>query len=77
MYTLINRDKTIVSGLFKNEQDAQAFADTHCPQLGLIPMELLLKKEHETVLLMNDLVTWCPEDETGPIQIGMPSNLIN
>lgn len=42
MYTLINRTKTLCTGIFPNRDTAARWAQKHIPALGLEPIELLL-----------------------------------
>lgn len=75
MWTLLNKDKTRVAGVFPTMEVAQKFADAFCPELEMTVIELLVNQDTITALDESEF-GWSFEEGDGLIAtIPLPTTL--
>ncbi len=62
MFTLLNGDHTLATGLFKTREDAIEWHQRFVPEVHMTPVELMLNEDHKADLLAQGHMTWESDD---------------
>ena len=73
MYTLINRDRTLCTGVFPTRESAEYWAGMFLPELGLRALELLTDVNTADVVKEHEGWTWGPESDVKVCHTSLPT----
>ena len=73
MYTLINRDRTLCTGVFPTRESAEYWAGMFLPELGLRALELLTDVNTADVVKEHEGWTWGPNSVSHGVPFQLPT----